>query len=192
MEPTMTTDLIEIKLTRTNFLTRHHCHVCCGCTEKVAILAEGELVQPTGHSHGEGEDTFIIRVCERCLEEGQEKIDTKLELHARQLEAGAAQTRALIGRLRIPSYADWQAAEEADDARVEREYRAELEAKYRRDHEGKSPEDLAEALAGGKPWATNEREQPGGQRGGGFDDRGGNGGGGAGGGGGGMDDDISF
>jgi hypothetical protein len=45
--------------------------------------------------------------------------------------------------------------------------------RFLRDHEGKSPEDLAEALAGGKPWAAYERKQPrpiGGQIGG-FDDR---------------------
>ena len=33
--------MIEIKLTETNVFTRWPCTICGGCTEKVAILAEG-------------------------------------------------------------------------------------------------------------------------------------------------------
>ncbi len=117
----MTDDTIDIKLTETNFLTRWHCHVCGGHTEKVPVLAEGELLLPTGHSHGEGYDCYTVRVCEQCLQAGE--IDARLERTARQIEANADFTRALIGKLRVPSYAEWNAAVEAHWAAIEREYR---------------------------------------------------------------------
>ncbi len=116
----MTDDTIDIELTPSNFLTRWYCHVCGGHTEKVPVLAEGELLLPTGHSHGEGYDCYTVRVCEQCLQ--ADEIDARLELTARQIEANVDFTRALIGKLRVPSYAEWKAAEEAEDAAILREY----------------------------------------------------------------------
>ena len=84
---------ITVKLVETNFLTRWPCHVCGSCTEKVAILAEAE--------NG-------LRVCESCLRAGD--IDARLERHAAALEAEAAEVRKLIGRLVVPTYAEWQGA----------------------------------------------------------------------------------
>jgi hypothetical protein len=81
---------IEIKLTITRMLTRWPCHVCGGCTEKVSVLAESECG---------------LRVCEQCLEAGD--IDARLEAYAASLERCAAETRALIGRLRVPSFAEY-------------------------------------------------------------------------------------
>jgi hypothetical protein len=86
---------IEIKLVETNFLTRWHCHVCGGHTEKVPILAEG------------GDARGTIRVGERCLETGD--LDARLEEHAKWLDEEAARTRTMIGRLRVPSFAQWKA-----------------------------------------------------------------------------------
>jgi hypothetical protein len=83
---------INVELTITNTLTRWPCSVCSGCTEKVQVLAEA--------------GTTGIRVCETCLEAGN--IDERLERHAKSLEEGAAKTRALIGRLRVPTFAQWR------------------------------------------------------------------------------------
>ena len=73
----MTANEIEIKLRETNFFTRHRCTICGGCTEKVAILAEG-----TQRLSDDGESR-VIRVCETCLEGGDGLgIDDRLDLHA--------------------------------------------------------------------------------------------------------------
>ena len=63
-----------------------------------------------------------LLVCEFCLEAGD--IDERLERRATRLEAAAAGTRALIGRLVVPSYAEWQAAVAAEDEDFDRYYRA--------------------------------------------------------------------
>ena len=91
--PIPETGEIEIVLTRTNFLTHWPCSVCLGCTEKVEVLAEG----PGG-----------LRVCERCLQRGD--IDGHLEQRALALEEQAKKARALIGRLRVPTYDQWRRA----------------------------------------------------------------------------------
>ena len=91
---------------QTNFFTRHHCTVCGGCTEKVAILAEGTLQLS---DDGEGR---TVRVCESCLE-GKDGlgIDDRLDMHVRALEGELALIRSLIGRLKVPTFAEWCKAE---------------------------------------------------------------------------------
>ena len=93
---------IEIKLVEAFGLRRRPCTVCGGYTEKVPILAESK----TGE-----------RVCESCLEAGN--IDERLEQHARALDEAAVRVRSLIGRLSVPTYAEWQARYE----QYEREWR---------------------------------------------------------------------
>ena len=101
-----TTDLISVELVETNFFTRYPCTICGGCTEKVAILAEG-----TQRLSDDGE-TRTVRVCESCLEGGDGLgIDARLDLHARALEGEAALIRSLIGRLKVPTFAQWCSAE---------------------------------------------------------------------------------
>ena len=56
---------------------------------------------------GLGPSLPVIRVCETCLAAGN--IDDRLAEHACELEAEAAALRKLIGRLRVPTYAQWQA-----------------------------------------------------------------------------------
>jgi len=104
--------MIEIKLTETNFFTRWPCTVCGGCTEKVAILAEG-----TQRLSDDGESR-TVRVCETCIEgcggEGLPPgfgIDYRLDLRARQLEAEAALIRSMVGQLKVPTFAEWCKAE---------------------------------------------------------------------------------
>jgi hypothetical protein len=92
------TDPVEIKLVRTNFLTRWPCTVCGGCTEKVVVLAEGS-------DHDDAFHDSTVRVCETCLEHGN--IDQRLEDHAARLVDYAAAIRALKGRLQVPTYAEW-------------------------------------------------------------------------------------
>jgi aconitase B len=78
---------------------RLSCHVCGGCTEKGDVLAEGR-----------DDDGDTIRVCETCLKAGD--IDARLEQHAKNLVLGACayaeEIRALIGRLQVPTYQEYQ------------------------------------------------------------------------------------
>ena len=92
---------IEVELVETHFFTRWPCTVCGGCTEKVAILAEGR------QSLSNDGESRLVRVCEYCLQAGE--IDARLELHARQIEAEAALLRDMIGRLQVPTYAEYLA-----------------------------------------------------------------------------------
>ena len=117
------TDVIEVKLVRTNVFTRWDCTVCDGRTEKDAVLCESE--------------NMAVRVCPQCLKEND--IDGRLEKTAAGLEheashypafghcemsvaatalRNAAFMRSLIGRLRVPTYEQWETAENRvwDDA----------------------------------------------------------------------------
>ena len=109
---------IEVGLVEASFLTRWPCTVCGGCTEKVPILAEGRQNLSSGDIHvGEHRK---IRVCENCLQFGE--IDEKLELHARQLEAEAQLLREMIGRIQVPTFAEWQARCEQHEREWVKEY----------------------------------------------------------------------
>jgi hypothetical protein len=61
----------------------------------------------------ECEDGF--RICEKCLEAGD--IDAGLKKRAEELDEEAQYVRNLIGRLKAPTYAEWQAAEKAANDR---------------------------------------------------------------------------
>ncbi len=99
---TETTEPISVELVETNFFTRYPCTVCGDLTEKVATLAEG-----TQQLSDDGEYR-TVRVCERCLEGGDGLgIDARLDLHVRALEGEAALIRSLIGRLKVPTFAEW-------------------------------------------------------------------------------------
>ena len=105
------TDTIKISLTRTNFLTRWHCHVCGGRTEKDEVLAEGKQNLGPGND-GTVRNYRTIRVCDECLKGAEGvSIDQRLENFARVLDTEANLTRAMIGRLQVPSYAEWKAAQ---------------------------------------------------------------------------------
>ena len=115
---TETAEPISIELVETNFFTRYPCTVCGGCTEKVAILAEG-----TQQLSDDGESR-TVRVCETCLEgcdgEGLPPgfgIDYRLDLRARQLEAEAALIRSMMGQLEVPTFAEWCRAEREHEVR---------------------------------------------------------------------------
>ena len=109
---------IEIALVEASFLTRWPCTVCGGCTDKVPILAEGRQDLSSGDFHvGEYR---TIRVCENCLQAGE--IDARLELHARQLEAQAQLLREIIGRLQVPTFAEWQARGEQYECEWREDY----------------------------------------------------------------------
>ena len=105
------TDTIKVSLAPTNFLTRWPCHVCGGRTEKDPVLAEGK--QDLGPSNdGTVRDYRTVRVCDQCLKGADGlSIDQRLESFAKSLDAEAELTRAMIGRLQVPSYAEWEAAQ---------------------------------------------------------------------------------
>ena len=106
---------IEIELVEAFGSRRWPCTVCGGCTEKVPILAEGR--QPLSN---DGESR-LVRVCENCLRAGE--LDAQLELRARRMVAEAALLREMIGRLQVPTFAEWQARYE----QYEREWREDYE-----------------------------------------------------------------
>jgi hypothetical protein len=105
----MADDTIKISLTRTNFLTRWHCHTCGGWTEKDPVLAEGKQDLPNNEYR-------IVRVCDQCLKGAEGlSIDQRLENFVRVLEDEVKFTRAMIGRLQVPTHAEWWAANECDE-----------------------------------------------------------------------------
>jgi hypothetical protein len=89
----------EANFVRTGFFTRWPCHVCGGHTEKVEVLTEVKCV----------DGDVALRVCETCLEAGD--IDKRLEDHAARLVSEAARLRNLIGRLKVPTFAQWKEKE---------------------------------------------------------------------------------
>jgi hypothetical protein len=101
------TDPIQISLVQTNVLTRWPCDVCGGCTDKVSVLAEG--IDERGNT---------VRVCETCLKDGD--IDRRLKEHADRLAWAVANCRSLIGRLKVPTYAEWKAGVKKVDDEYER------------------------------------------------------------------------
>ena len=92
----MSVQPIHAELVCASMCTRWACHVCGGHTEKESVLCE----VPKSHETHAG-----FRVCEKCLEDGD--LDAKLLHHATTLEAQAAALRDTVGRLRVPSFADW-------------------------------------------------------------------------------------
>ena len=94
---------VEVQLVKSFMLTRWPCHVCGGHTDKLPVLAEVQ-----GGEH----DGF--RVCETCIR--NRDFDEKLHQSAERLEAQAAELRSLGGRLRVPSYREWEAAMLNSDA----------------------------------------------------------------------------
>lgn len=107
---TTTETKIEVKLVRSNFLTRWPCHVCGGHTEKVGILAAAEDDQA------------------RCVsaEAGADAIDATREASAKRLEAEAAMTRWLIGRLALPTFQEWLDASGVAEITDPRRYEMDL------------------------------------------------------------------
>lgn len=102
----MKEDRVVFEFVRTNFYTRRTCHLCGGHTEKVDVLTEVKQGAEEG-----------LRVCEQCLRAGTEAVYAKMERHAAWLEQRAADVRGLVGRLELPSYAEWEA--EMDKAGAE-------------------------------------------------------------------------
>lgn len=94
---------------------RRGCHVCGGHTEKVTVLAE----VVSGEYQG-------MRVCETCLKAGD--IDARLAAHADTLEAQAALLREVIGRVKVPSFEDWERKAKQVDDEIAAAYEREAEA----------------------------------------------------------------
>jgi hypothetical protein len=112
--------VIEFELVKTNVLTRWPCTVCGGTTEKVSPLVEAIIEGGDGVS-------ARLRVCEQCLK--NEKIDEELQAHAQHLRRKADFLESLIGQLKVPTYAEWEAAYAAEEAECAKAY-AEREAAY--------------------------------------------------------------
>ena len=146
---TETNGQITIELVETNFFTRWPCTVCGGCTEKVAMLAEGQ------DEHGK------IRVCENCLENGD--IDEHLAKHADTLGAQAELVRKLIGRLKVPTFAEWIKAERDHNVLTIMEHdeitREEAETRVHPDWPAVSHEEHERWLCNAPGAIINEREQ---------------------------------
>jgi hypothetical protein len=97
------TTKVEMKLVETKYFTRWRCDVCGDHTGKVRILCEGYDRQADS----------LIRVCGECL--AHDDIDGQLQKHADHLEEYAAFLRGFIGRLQVPTFAQWQVRAEAHE-----------------------------------------------------------------------------
>jgi len=87
-------DPIIFKMIDTNFFTRRPCVLCGGWTEKDQVLCECE-----------GE-----HVCERCIIKASADkgyVDRALEERAASMERSAISFRSAIGRVKLPSHAEW-------------------------------------------------------------------------------------
>jgi hypothetical protein len=98
--------------TETKFVFNKHgnrqpCHCCGGFTDEFEVCAEEKIE--------EGDEGDKLRVCARCLKAGQDQIDVILRAHVAQLRRYAQEIEGLIGRLKVPSYADWQAETERQE-----------------------------------------------------------------------------
>jgi len=93
---------VKTKPRQSGMATRRQCHVCGGRTEKRATVCEG--VQMI-----DGGETRVVRICADCIE--SRDFDKRLSAHADALEAEAALTRALIGRLSVPTVQEWRRVE---------------------------------------------------------------------------------
>ena len=118
----MTDRMIKVSLTQACIWTRWHCHVCGGRTEKDPVLAEGKQDLPNNEYR-------VVRVCDQCLKGADGlSIDQRLENYARFLDVEAEITRALIGKLQVPSHAEWEAANREHEDALWREHEALREA----------------------------------------------------------------
>jgi hypothetical protein len=90
---------VVLELVRADVLARHYCDVCGGNTHKVRTLCEVRAGPYRG-----------FRVCETCLRVGS--ITERLEEHAQELERSVGELRALAGRLVVPTFEEWERAEE--------------------------------------------------------------------------------
>ena len=97
-----TNNMITVEMTMSpGCFFRFPCDVCGGSTEKHSVLAQSS-------------GTPRIVACETCLERGD--IDATLVRHADALERRAAEVRGWEGRLKVPTFAEWQAAVDRENA----------------------------------------------------------------------------
>ncbi len=95
-----TTKNIVFELIKSSFLTRRHCHVCGGNTEKDLVLCEV--------TEGEYKGT---RVCPRCIE--SRDFDQRLEKNSKKIERELEFTLSMIGRLKTPTIDEFNDMREA-------------------------------------------------------------------------------
>jgi len=90
------------------------CDICAGQITDVSTVAEGQT-----------EDGRPVTICDRCLLEndnglgGLDGFDTVLRNEIEKLESQAKFLRSLIGRLEVPTYADWFKVEWQRESDVE-------------------------------------------------------------------------
>lgn len=92
--------MIKAKLVPTHTLIRLLCTVCGSFAERAHIVAEAQVPCEGGNN--------TVRVCDDCLKSGD--IDAILARHADRMESGVRFLRCLIGKLRVPTHAEWEAA----------------------------------------------------------------------------------
>jgi hypothetical protein len=92
---------VKAELCRAPALMRYPCHLCGGVTYKVPV-----------HCVVQSGDYAGLRVCERCLERHTSpgSVDDALTARAREVLREANRLLTLVGRLQLPSFAEWSAA----------------------------------------------------------------------------------
>lgn len=97
---------IKLKCVPTNFYARSCCTICGGVIDKSGVLCEAPDTINGGGT---------IRACELCLMAGQGEVDNRLRAHAAKLKGVAAEYQKLIGQVKIPSFDEFETAEEHAD-----------------------------------------------------------------------------
>jgi hypothetical protein len=103
--------MIDITLKRTNVFMRFRCTVCGGSTDKENVTAENREAGIL--ASGERVEARSILVCQECIKAGD--IDDRLLRHACEMTDYSAYLMSLSGKLKVPTHAEWQAAEERAD-----------------------------------------------------------------------------
>jgi hypothetical protein len=106
----MSADIVRAELCRAPALMRYPCHLCGGVTSKNPV-----------HSVVQSGDHAGFRVCETCLKRhaGPGAVNAALTERAREVllnaSSEAKELLGLVGRLQLPSFAEWAAACAAHD-----------------------------------------------------------------------------
>jgi methylphosphotriester-DNA--protein-cysteine methyltransferase len=95
-----TNEAVKVEFVSTNVFIHWPCDACGGKTDKVSVLAEVRSGQFAG-----------FRVCEQCLERGQEATRSRMLNHADDLEREATRCRSLSSRIELPTFDEWEAKE---------------------------------------------------------------------------------
>jgi len=96
----MNTGMIKIELGNVMGF-RQRCTLCGSMTEKCEVQATAHVTADFG--------PCIIRVCPECIKAGPDMIEWRIRKAIASHESWIAFLQSLIGRVELPTFAEWQA-----------------------------------------------------------------------------------